>query len=173
MNEIAILTRLRHQNLVSLYGCTSRHSRELLLVYEYVPNGTVADHFHGERAKPGAFPLLTRMNIAIATATALLYLHASDIIHRDVKTNNILLDNNFSVKVADSGIPRLFPNDVTHVSIAPQGTPGYVVPEYHECYQLTEKSDAFSFGVFLIELISLICPTWLSTRFKITHCTSL
>jgi serine/threonine protein kinase len=154
MNEIAILTRLRHSNLVSLYGCTSRHSRELLLVYEYIPNGTVADHLHGELAKPGALPLLTRMNIAIETATALVYLHASDIIHRDVKTNNILLDNNFSVKVADFGISRLFPNDVTHVSTAPQGTPGYVDPEYHECYQLTEKSDVFSFGVVLIELIS-------------------
>jgi serine/threonine protein kinase len=154
MNEIAILTRFHHSNLVSLYGCTSRHSRELLLVYEYVPNGTVADHLHGELAKPGALPLLTRMNIAIETATALVYLHASDIIHRDVKTNNILLDNNFSVKVADFGISRLFPSDVTHVSTAPQGTPGYVDPEYHECYQLTEKSDVFSFGVVLIELIS-------------------
>jgi serine/threonine protein kinase len=154
MNEIAILTRLRHQNLVSLYGCTSRHSRELVLVYEYVPNGTVADHIHGEYTKPGALPWPTRMKIALETASALTYLHASDTIHRDVKTNNILLDDNFCVKVADFGLSRLFPTDVTHVSTAPQGTPGYVDPEYHECYQLTGKSDVFSFGVVLIELIS-------------------
>ncbi|KAG6627498.1 hypothetical protein CIPAW_15G132800 [Carya illinoinensis] len=154
MNEVVILTRLRHPHLVSLYGSTSRHSRELVLVYEYVANGTVADHLHGERAKPGALPWPTRLNIAIETASALTYLHASAIIHRDVKTNNILLDDNFCVKVADFGLSRLFPTDVTHVSTAPQGTPGYVDPEYHECYQLTEKSDVFSFGVVLIELIS-------------------
>lgn len=154
MNEVDILTRLRHPNLVSLYGCTSRTSRELLLVYEYIPNGTVADHLHGDLAKPGALPFPIRMKIAVETASALAYLHASDIIHRDVKTNNILLDNNFLVKVADFGLSRLFPTDVTHVSTAPQGTPGYVDPEYHECYQLTEKSDVFSFGVVLIELVS-------------------
>lgn len=154
MNEIDILNRLHHQHLVSLYGCTSRHSRELLLVYEYIPNGTVADHLHGESAKPGALQWCTRMKIAVETASALAYLHASDIIHRDVKTNNILLDDNFCVKVADFGLSRLFPLDVTHVSTAPQGTPGYVDPEYHECYQLTDKSDVYSFGVVLIELIS-------------------
>ncbi|XP_058009885.1 LEAF RUST 10 DISEASE-RESISTANCE LOCUS RECEPTOR-LIKE PROTEIN KINASE-like 1.2 isoform X1 [Hevea brasiliensis] len=154
MNEVEILTRLRHPHLVSLYGCTSRHSRELLLVYEYIPNGTVADHLHGQRAKPGALPWKTRMKISVETANALAYLHASDIIHRDVKTNNILLDNTFCVKVADFGLSRLFPLDVTHVSTAPQGTPGYVDPEYHECYQLTDKSDVYSFGVVLIELIS-------------------
>ncbi|KAI4357763.1 hypothetical protein L6164_001691 [Bauhinia variegata] len=123
MNEIEILTRLRHKNLVALHGCTSRYSHELLLVYEYIPKGTLASHLH-------------------------------DVIHRDVKTNNILLDNNLSVKVADFGLSRLFPNDVTHVSTAPQGTPGYVDPEYHQCYQLTSKSDVYSFGVVLIELIS-------------------
>uniref|UniRef100_A0A2P2NYH4 non-specific serine/threonine protein kinase n=1 Tax=Rhizophora mucronata TaxID=61149 RepID=A0A2P2NYH4_RHIMU len=154
MNEVEILTRLRHRHLVSLYGCTSRHSRELLLVYEYISNGTVADHLHGERAKPGALRWPTRMDIAVDTASALAYLHASDIIHRDVKTNNILLDNHFCVKVADFGLSRLFPTDVTHVSTAPQGTPGYVDPEYHQCYQLTDKSDVYSFGVVLIELIS-------------------
>ncbi|KAJ9187268.1 hypothetical protein P3X46_002744 [Hevea brasiliensis] len=154
MNEVDILTRLHHQHLVSLYGCTSRHCRELLLVYEYIPNGTVADHLHGERAKPGALPWCTRIKIAVETASALAYLHASDIIHRDVKTNNILLDNNFCVKVADFGLSRFFPMDVTHVSTAPQGTPGYVDPEYHECYQLTDKSDVYSFGVVLVELIS-------------------
>ncbi|XP_039170868.1 LEAF RUST 10 DISEASE-RESISTANCE LOCUS RECEPTOR-LIKE PROTEIN KINASE-like 1.1 [Eucalyptus grandis] len=154
MTEVQILTRLRHKNLVSLYGCTSRHSHELLLVYEYIPNGTVADHLHGERAKQVSLLWTTRISIAIETATALAYLHASDTIHRDVKTDNILLDNNFSVKVADFGLSRLFPNDVSHVSTAPQGTPGYVDPEYHQCYQLTEKSDVYSFGVVLVELIS-------------------
>ncbi|KAL2457557.1 Protein kinase superfamily protein [Forsythia ovata] len=154
MNEVEILTRLRHKNLVTLYGCTSKRSRELLLVYEYIPNGTVADHLHGKRANSGLLSWTVRLNIAIETAEALAYLHKSDIIHRDVKTNNILLDNDFHVKVADFGLSRLFPNDVTHVSTAPQGTPGYVDPEYYQCYQLTEKSDVYSFGVVLIELIS-------------------
>ncbi|XP_019457854.1 PREDICTED: LEAF RUST 10 DISEASE-RESISTANCE LOCUS RECEPTOR-LIKE PROTEIN KINASE-like 1.2 isoform X3 [Lupinus angustifolius] len=154
MNEVEILTRLRHPNLVSLFGCTSRHSRELLLVYEYISNGTVADHLHGRKTKPGALPWHIRMNIAVDTASALKYLHASEIIHRDVKTNNILLDDHFCVKVADFGLSRLFPTHATHISTAPQGTPGYVDPEYHECYQLTSKSDVYSFGVMLIELIS-------------------
>ncbi|KAH0775360.1 hypothetical protein KY290_012497 [Solanum tuberosum] len=154
MNEINILTRLHHPNLVTLYGCTSRHSRELLFVYEYIPNGTVADHLHGGDSQRGSPSWNTRMKIAIETANALAYLHASDVIHRDVKTNNILLDNNFCVKVADFGLSRLFPTHLTHVSTAPQGTPGYVDPEYHECYQLTDKSDVYSFGVVLVELIS-------------------
>lgn len=100
------------------------------------------DHLHGGRAKPG-------IKIAIETASALSYLDASEIIHRDVKTTNILLDNNFCVKVADFG-----PLDVTHISTAPQGTPGYVDPDYNQCYQLTTKSDVYSFGVVLVELIS-------------------
>ncbi|KAJ4707059.1 Wall-associated receptor kinase [Melia azedarach] len=153
-NEIEILTRLQHPNLVKLYGCTSRHSRELLLVYEFIANGTVADHLHGRQSKSILVPWPVRLSIAIETADALAYLHASDVIHRDVKTNNILLDNDFQVKVADFGLSRLFPTDVTHVSTAPQGTPGYVDPEYYQCYKLTDKSDVYSFGVVLIELIS-------------------
>ncbi|XP_068304667.1 LEAF RUST 10 DISEASE-RESISTANCEUS RECEPTOR-LIKE PROTEIN KINASE-like 1.3 isoform X2 [Pyrus communis] len=154
MNEVEILTRLEHRNLVKLYGCTSRRSRELLLVYEYIPNGTVADHLHGKRVESGCLSWPVRLSIAIETADALAFLHRNDVIHRDVKTNNILIDNDFCVKVADFGLSRLFPNDVTHVSTAPQGTPGYVDPEYYQCYQLTDKSDVYSFGVVLIELLS-------------------
>ncbi|XP_027349550.1 LEAF RUST 10 DISEASE-RESISTANCE LOCUS RECEPTOR-LIKE PROTEIN KINASE-like 1.4 [Abrus precatorius] len=154
MNEVEILARLRHKNLVTLFGCTSRRSRELLLVYEFIPNGTVADHLQGNRSKSSFLPWPVRLNIAVETAEALAYLHLSDVIHRDVKSNNILLDDKFQVKVADFGLSRLFPNHVTHVSTAPQGTPGYVDPEYYQCYQLTDKSDVYSFGVVLVELIS-------------------
>ncbi|XP_024007680.1 LEAF RUST 10 DISEASE-RESISTANCE LOCUS RECEPTOR-LIKE PROTEIN KINASE-like 1.4 isoform X2 [Eutrema salsugineum] len=153
-NEIEILKSLKHRNLVILYGCTSRHSRELLLVYEYISNGTLADHLHGDRAESRPLCWPVRLNVAIETANALSFLHKSGIIHRDVKTTNILLDENYTVKVADFGLSRLFPMDQTHVSTAPQGTPGYVDPEYYQCYRLNEKSDVYSFGVVLTELIS-------------------
>jgi serine/threonine protein kinase len=156
-NEVEILSRLRHPNLVTLYGCTSpRSSQDLLLVYEFVPNGTLADHLHGARATP-PLPWTVRLAVAVETASALEYLHAVEprqVVHRDVKTNNILLDAAFHVKVADFGLSRLFPAHATHVSTAPQGTPGYVDPMYHQCYQLTDKSDVYSFGVVLVELIS-------------------
>ncbi|THU62219.1 hypothetical protein C4D60_Mb01t02800 [Musa balbisiana] len=156
MNEIQILSRLRHQRLVILYGCTSHQSRELLLVYEFVSNGTLAYHLHGSRASQCILTWPMRLRIAIETADALAYLHAVNppVIHRDVKTNNILLDSNFHVKVADFGLSRLIPKDVTHISTAPQGTPGYLDPEYHQCFQLTDKSDVYSFGVVLFELLS-------------------
>ncbi|CAA0217857.1 unnamed protein product [Arabidopsis thaliana] len=153
-NEVEILTGLRHPNLVALFGCSSKQSRDLLLVYEYVANGTLADHLHGPQANPSSLPWSIRLKIAVETASALKYLHASKIIHRDVKSNNILLDQNFNVKVADFGLSRLFPMDKTHVSTAPQGTPGYVDPDYHLCYQLSNKSDVYSFAVVLMELIS-------------------
>ncbi|CAL4962006.1 unnamed protein product [Urochloa decumbens] len=155
-NEAAILSKLRHPYLVMFYGCTPSISRELLLVYEFVANGTVADHLHGHRAAERALSWPLRLSIAVESAAALSYLHAIEppVVHRDVKTTNILLDADFHVKVADFGLSRLFPLDVTHVSTAPQGTPGYVDPEYHQCYQLTDKSDVYSFGVVLVELIS-------------------
>ncbi|XP_078174559.1 LEAF RUST 10 DISEASE-RESISTANCE LOCUS RECEPTOR-LIKE PROTEIN KINASE-like 1.3 isoform X2 [Carex rostrata] len=156
LNEVEILSHLHHPNLVILYGCTARTSDELLLVYEFVPNGTVADHLHGPRSSENILTWPIRLSIAIETADALAYLHAIEpqIIHRDIKTNNILLDDGFHVKVADFGLSRSFPLAVTHVSTVPQGTPGYVDPVYHQCYQLTDKSDVYSFGVVLVELIS-------------------
>jgi serine/threonine protein kinase len=84
MNEINILISLRHPNVVSLYDCTSRRNRELLLVYEYVPNGTVADHIHGNKAEERLLTWPIRMNIVIETANALAYLHNSEIIHREL-----------------------------------------------------------------------------------------
>ncbi|KAK4260799.1 hypothetical protein QN277_003870 [Acacia crassicarpa] len=154
INEVQILTRLRHRNLVSLYGCTSCSSHELLLVYEYISNGTLGCHLHGNLAKQGSLPWSVRMRIATETANALSYLHACGVIHRDVKSSNLLLDHHFCVKVADFGISRLFPKLVSHVSTCPAGSPGYLDPEYYQFCQLTEKSDVYSFGVVLIELIS-------------------
>ena len=156
-NEVDILSRLRHPNLVVFYGCTSSSldncCRDLLLAYEFVPNGTLANHLHCDNEAPLlAWPI--RLSIAVEAAGALAYLHVHQVVHRDVKSSNILLDEEFHVKVADFGMSRLFPPDTTHVSTAPQGTPGYVDPAYHHMYHLTDKSDVYSFGVVLVELIS-------------------
>ncbi|KAH9306320.1 hypothetical protein KI387_010724 [Taxus chinensis] len=156
INEVQILSSLSHQSLVRLYGCTNPESPMLLLVYEYLSNGTLWDHLHGCRRTPRGLPWGTRLNIAIEIAQALAYLHSIDppIFHRDVKSLNILLDENFRAKVADFGLSRLAPVNVSHITTAPQGTPGYVDPEYHQRFQLTDKSDVYSFGVVLVELIS-------------------
>jgi len=149
INEVSMLTRMRHENLVQLYGCTSPQTRELLLVQEYIPNGTVSCRLHKH-----TFPWSTRLNVALQTASALAYLHASNVIHRDVKTSNILLDKSLNAKVADFGLSRLVPHGATHVTTDPAGTPGYIDPEYYEHCHLSDKSDVYSFGVILVELIS-------------------
>ncbi|KAI5077028.1 hypothetical protein GOP47_0009093 [Adiantum capillus-veneris] len=155
-NEIKVLSNLNHPNLVMLFGfCACEDKRELLLVFEYASQGTVSDHLHGGRKPPMSWSL--RLRIACETADALCYLHNAvvpPIYHRDVKTANILLDDAFHAKLADFGLSKLVPIQATHISTSPQGTPGYLDPEYHECYQLTDKSDVYSLGVVLMELVS-------------------
>eukprot|EP00253_Pinus_taeda_P016559 PITA_16559 len=156
IHEVKIFSTLNHPHVVRLYGCTPLDSPELLLVYEFISNGTLADHLHGDRRNPEGLPWNTRLKIATQTAETLAFLHALDppILHRDVKTSNILLDENSDIKLCDFGLCRVVPVDASHVTTIPQGTPGYVDPEYYQCYKLTEKSDVYSFGVVLLEIIS-------------------
>ncbi|KAG4388470.1 hypothetical protein AAZX31_09G164400 [Glycine max] len=157
MKETDILGLLHHQNLVSLYGRTSRNCDKPMLVYEYISNGTLTKHLH--ESSHGKLPWHTRLNIAIETAAALVFLHDSAIIHRDVKGSNILLDENFTVKVADFGFSRSLPDHATHVSTIPVGTRAYIDPDYYESGRVSDKSDVYSFGVVLFELISSIRPS--------------
>ncbi|RAL41744.1 hypothetical protein DM860_008926 [Cuscuta australis] len=152
--EVEIISRVHHLHLVSLVGhCISGSQR--LLVYEYVPNKTLEFHLHGKGLLPMSWEI--RMRIALGSAKGLAYLHEDCqpmIIHRDIKASNILLDNNFQPKVADFGLARLNPDADTHVSTRVMGTFGYLAPEYALTGKLTEKSDVFSFGVMLLELIT-------------------
>ncbi|XP_061353252.1 LEAF RUST 10 DISEASE-RESISTANCE LOCUS RECEPTOR-LIKE PROTEIN KINASE-like 1.4 isoform X2 [Gastrolobium bilobum] len=157
MNEINMLSLLQHQNLVSFYGCTHLDSNEYLLVYEYVSGGTLSKHLDAFSGSKLAWH--TRLNIAIETATSLVFLHNSGIIHRDVKASNILLEESFRVKVADFGLSRYFPDFVTHVSTVPVGTHAYIDPDYYQSGRVSDKSDVYSFGVVLFQLISSKCPS--------------
>ncbi|XP_024393559.1 wall-associated receptor kinase-like 14 isoform X2 [Physcomitrium patens] len=152
-NEVDVLSKVRHPHLVQLLGCCMERP---LLVYEYVPNGSISNHLHAGCKAP--LPWKTRLEIAVQTAEALAYLHFlvdPPIFHRDVKTTNILLDQDFKAKIADFGLSRLVVNtENTHISTAPQGTPGYLDPDYHESYVLSDKSDVYSFGVVLMELVT-------------------
>ncbi|XP_060214107.1 probable LRR receptor-like serine/threonine-protein kinase At1g67720 isoform X2 [Lycium barbarum] len=153
--EVALLSRIHHRNLVPLIGYyEDDHQR--MLVYEYMHNGTLRDHI-SESADKKHLDWLARLKIAEDAAKGLEYLHTGcnpSIIHRDVKTSNILLDINMRAKVSDFGLSRQAEEDLTHVSSVARGTVGYLDPEYYANQQLTEKSDVYSFGVVLLELIS-------------------
>ena len=154
MNEIKLLSTVSHTNLVRLLGCSIEHG-EQILVYEFMPNGTLSQHLQRERGN--GLPWSLRLRIATETAQAIAHLHSAinpPIYHRDIKSSNILLDSNFGSKVADFGLSRLGMTEISHISTAPQGTPGYVDPQYHQDFHLSDKSDVYSFGVVLVEIIT-------------------
>uniref|UniRef100_A0A7N0TAB9 Protein kinase domain-containing protein n=1 Tax=Kalanchoe fedtschenkoi TaxID=63787 RepID=A0A7N0TAB9_KALFE len=154
MNEVKLLSSVSHPHLVRLLGCCIENG-EQILVYEYMPNGTLSQHLQRERGK--GLPWSVRLRIASETAHAISYLHSSmnpPIYHRDIKSSNILLDYNFRSKVADFGLSRLGLTETSHISTAPQGTPGYLDPQYHQNFHLSDKSDVYSFGVVLVEIIT-------------------
>ncbi|XP_073123441.1 wall-associated receptor kinase-like 14 [Henckelia pumila] len=154
INEIKLLSSVSHPNLVRLLGCSIEHE-EQILVYEFMPNGTLSQHL--QREKGNGLPWPVRLTIASETAQAISYLHNAmhpPIYHRDIKSSNILLDYNYKSKVADFGLSRLGMIESSHISTAPQGTPGYLDPQYHQDFHLSDKSDVYSLGVVLIEIIT-------------------
>ncbi|XP_066322904.1 receptor-like serine/threonine-protein kinase ALE2 isoform X2 [Miscanthus floridulus] len=154
--EVEMLSRLHHRNLVKLIGiCIERNKR--CLVYELIRNGSVESHLHGADKAQGKLNWDVRMKIALGAARGLAYLHEDSnphVIHRDFKASNILLEEDFTPKVTDFGLAREASNATQPISTRVMGTFGYVAPEYAMTGHLLVKSDVYSYGVVLLELLS-------------------
>ncbi|CAK9218046.1 unnamed protein product [Sphagnum troendelagicum] len=158
LNEIVLMTGVRHKNLVKVKGC-SLQGTQRLIVFEFVENKNLAEALWDRPIKNVLLLDWTmRFNICVGIAHGLIYLHEylqPRIIHRDIKASNILLDKDLNPKIADFGLARLFPEDISHLSTAHiVGTMGYLSPEYATLGKLTEKVDVFSYGVLLLEIVS-------------------
>lgn len=157
--EIELLSRVHHKNLLGLVGFCFEQG-EQMLVYEFMPNGTLRDSLCGKSGI--TIDWKRRLRIALGSARGLTYLHelaSPPIIHRDIKSTNILLDEHLNAKVADFGLSKLMSDsEKGHVSTQVKGTLGYLDPEYYMTQQLTEKSDVYSFGVVMLELLTAKLP---------------
>ncbi|WOL01847.1 protein kinase 2B, chloroplastic [Canna indica] len=152
--EVTYLSQLHHDNLVKLIGYCSESDNKLL-VYEYMQKGSLENHLFKRGVQP--IPWSTRVNIAINVARGLLFLHSleTQVIFRDLKASNVLLDSEYNAKLSDFGLARNGPTgDKTHVSTRVVGTRGYAAPEYIAAGHLSVKSDIYSLGVVLLELLS-------------------
>lgn len=159
--EMETLGMIQHENLVSLLGYCC-NDEEMLLVYEYFMNGSLDDWLYESEEKAAKLDWPLRLRIALETARGLAFLHHQCIhliIHRDMKSSNILLNEHFKAVLTDFGMARILDIGCTHVSTVVAGTPGYVPPEYSQTWRATTKGDVYSFGVVMLELLSGKRPT--------------